>query len=614
MSLIHWWPLNGDACDRITNTQLTNNGATVINNGKIGPCYTFNGSTNLTIPYSTLNALGNNPAKFSFTFWIKLNSTWTGWGQVFAIGRNGTSWTDIRIGFDIASDKTGYFTISDGSTATSYNGPKHTLTVDKWYHVAATFDNKEMKLFINGQPALSPQATASVLPSLSSDTIIAIGGNSSEKGECDINDVRIYDHALSQAEVKELSKALVVHYTFNDVLAEPTTNIIAGIQSAYGNASLETGRVKINWSPSGGDSYFMFNCIQTIKANSVYTLSFDCEGLKSGEVATFAISNLDAATYNIELKNGRNSLTFTAGSDLMNDINTYNRLFFDDRTRTDGAVFYLSNFQLEERDHATPYTPINRESMLVNETGLIQPNSSTIQNIQLVTNAAINTYSLRCNNTKILTPITGDISQGATLSLWINLPKDSNGNNIFPSISEVVAADNNSQLALGFFNGAHGIITCAGFQKSIMTNLKSALVNGWNHITIVRDSDNNIKGYLNGTEYPLTDSQEWTHSESYFSIGCRYSGDWTSYYNGQVDDIRLYHSVLSPEEIKDLCNCGGRISNLGDAFTGEFIEDTANAKINKNHTIQMNEFIENDEGKASIKKGNILSSRQIIEI
>lgn len=38
------------------------------------------------------------------------------------------------------------------------------------------------------------------------------------------NDVRIFDHVLSQAEVKELSKALVVHYTFDDVLAEPTIN------------------------------------------------------------------------------------------------------------------------------------------------------------------------------------------------------------------------------------------------------------------------------------------------------------------------------------------------------------------------------------------------------
>lgn len=226
MSLIHWWPLNGNTRDKITNTQLTNNGATIVNDGKIGQCYTFNGSTNLTMPYPSLNALGSNPTQFSFAFWIKLNSTWTGWGQVFTIGRNGGNWEDIRIGFDIATDKTGYFAISDGSTSTRYNGPKHVLTIDEWHHIAATFDNKEMKLFVDGQPASTPQVTASILPSFSNDTIIAIGGNNGEKGECDMNDVRIYDHVLSAMEIKELSKALVLHYTFDDVLAEDTINLL----------------------------------------------------------------------------------------------------------------------------------------------------------------------------------------------------------------------------------------------------------------------------------------------------------------------------------------------------------------------------------------------------
>jgi hypothetical protein len=151
--------------------------------------------------------------------------------------------------------------------------------------------------------------------------------------------------------------------------------------------------------------------------------------------------------------------------------------------------------------------------------------------MQLVTDAAINTYSLKCNSTKILTPIAGDISQGATLSLWINLPKDNNGNNIFPSSSEVVIADNNSKLAFGFFNSMHGIVTCNGFKKPIMTNLKDALKNDWNHIAVIRNGDN-VKSYLNGVEYPLTGGQEWTHDEPYFSIGCRYSGGWTTYYNG----------------------------------------------------------------------------------
>jgi hypothetical protein len=211
-------------------------------------------------------------------------------------------------------------------------------------------------------------------------------------------DIRIYDHALSPLEVKELSRALIVHYTFDDVLAEPTTNIISGIASAYGKAFLESGRVKINWSPSGADSYFMFNCTQTIKANSVYTLSFDCEGLKASEVATFAVNNL-GSTYTIALENGRNSLTFTAGSDLMDAIiSANNYLFFDDKTRTEGAVFYLSNFQLEEKDHATPYTPTSRGSMLVNEAG--HGGNGTLYNSNLSTDTASGTLS--CHTPRIL--------------------------------------------------------------------------------------------------------------------------------------------------------------------------------------------------------------------
>ena len=263
MSLIHWWPLNGDLNDKVGNNTLSNNGATVVNNGKIGQCYTFNGSTNLTIPYSSLNTLGNNPAQFSFAFWLKLNSTWTGWGQVFTIGREGGDWRDIRIGFDIASDKTGYFAISDGSTTTSYSGPKHVLTISKWYHIAATFDNKEMKLFVDGQPASTSQATASVLPNLSGDTIIAIGGNSGEKGECDMNDVRIYDHVLSQTEIKELSEALVVHYTFDDILAEPTTNLLP--------AGLHSKNVNVGAGVYGDPAPFTINT--NLTQGAAYTLS-----------------------------------------------------------------------------------------------------------------------------------------------------------------------------------------------------------------------------------------------------------------------------------------------------------------------------------------------------
>jgi hypothetical protein len=78
MALIHWWPLNGDLTDKINGSSLTNNGgAAAAAIGKIGGSYEFSGSSNLTQNYQqTLS----NSKKFSLAFWIKLKSSWTGWG------------------------------------------------------------------------------------------------------------------------------------------------------------------------------------------------------------------------------------------------------------------------------------------------------------------------------------------------------------------------------------------------------------------------------------------------------------------------------------------------------------------------------------------------------
>ena len=72
MSLIHWWPLNGNTNDYgVNNIILINNGAAVNSAGKIGSCYYFDGNTSYlqaTIEAGLFDGTGH---PFSFTFWMK---------------------------------------------------------------------------------------------------------------------------------------------------------------------------------------------------------------------------------------------------------------------------------------------------------------------------------------------------------------------------------------------------------------------------------------------------------------------------------------------------------------------------------------------------------------
>ena len=111
--------------------------------------------------------------------------------------------------------------------------------------------------------------------------------------------------------------------------------------------------------------------------------------------------------------------------------------------------------------------------------------------------------------------------------------------------------------------------------------------NDWNHIIVRKNNNKEYSCFINGQKVVNTTGDYWTH-DTYLSIGCRIAGDTPGrHLNGLVDDFRLYYSYLTDDEIQELYNCGGRISNLGDALTGSFGEDENldRVKVNKNHSI-----------------------------
>ena len=72
MSLVAWFPLNGNLDNKgLSNYTLTNSNATVNDNGKIGKCYSFNGTSSYLSSNFSYQNFGNN---VSIAFWVKVSA------------------------------------------------------------------------------------------------------------------------------------------------------------------------------------------------------------------------------------------------------------------------------------------------------------------------------------------------------------------------------------------------------------------------------------------------------------------------------------------------------------------------------------------------------------
>lgn len=218
MALKVWLPLNGDLHNQgLSNISATNHGATVNNNGKIGKCYSLDGTDDyIQGPSFTVPSSG----EFSVCGWYYHNAN-KSWGRLF-------EFTTLDVdGAPSGKTYTG-LGLSSGTTPTIFNRVNDTagnnistgisFTTGNWYHWVSVYNKSNIKVYING--SLVKETT---FQSFAGTTFTYTHfGKSSWTGDQylngRINDLRIYDHALSPKEVKELSKGLVLHYKLDNIL------------------------------------------------------------------------------------------------------------------------------------------------------------------------------------------------------------------------------------------------------------------------------------------------------------------------------------------------------------------------------------------------------------
>ena len=227
--LIAHYPLNGDARDYFGNA-TTVNGSSGISyaDGKIGRAISFDNSDTGYLSAPEISTYLHGRAEASIALWVKKSAIQYGLLQLSGYAdANGNLYpyeSATKVYLDVFR--------------TNRLGPIYMPTsVLEWHHLVITQKPGQWKLYQNGVLVNTSGANNTV----STDYLqFEIGRNSGSRyAYGDFDDVRIYDHALSEKEVSEIARGAVVHYTFNSSdVSDSTGNFTPTVNTSSQDTSV----------------------------------------------------------------------------------------------------------------------------------------------------------------------------------------------------------------------------------------------------------------------------------------------------------------------------------------------------------------------------------------
>lgn len=634
MSLRVWLPLTKDLRNQgLDDVTIINNGATFDANGKLGGCYYFNRSAPNYLKIT--NPLTTATNGVSMAFWVKLPSNGSVNDQLVHIG-NGFGWTNNRFTcFVRGGNSTLIFACGDGTNSTQYSCVSSALTLNQWTHVVCLYENNKMKIYLNG--ALDKEYSTTIVPSFTNVTYVGIGAgpNVTEPATAYLNDVRIYDHALSPLEVKHISQGLILHYPLNrggwgndNILIN--THFDSQTTKTSGWDTIKNGtQMASSWDGFNGgvpnpstvyharlkqvNNEWVYEYIRTadeswlgisqgglqlkLIAGKTYTFSWEeyrVEGnnyptgglyyFKTGATsANFHLGQFGGSHGNVLGKWRKFSYTFVAPTD--GDYSKNMSWYIYGQSGGNGKM-YMRHPKLEEGSIATSWCP-NSSDVLATTMGLndnIEYDTSGYGNNGI----KIGTFDYDSDTPKynVSTVFPSGINwinagRGAmvqdsiTISCWVNY--SSWGNPI--SCTEGGGwnfEEGNGGIRTPFY------ISGIGYKTAQSTITSASLKNGWHMLTSLYDRINSIvkifiDGELAGSLDTGTTNKIAYNGNNVIMIGAEAGGSATSpastSFIGKISDFRIYATALSAEDIKDLYNLGASIDSNNNLLTYELNEE-----------------------------------------
>lgn len=589
MSLQVWLPLNGNLNNQgLSEVTITNSGATVNSSGKIGSCYSFNGSNN---KIQISNA--PKPNNISVAMWFKRNAT-TNTRQFLY-----TQWQGITLELDGANKITCSVNTADGQVG--YCKTTTTITADSgWTHIVYTFEQGVgTKLYINGSFIQSESVTK---PIVWSNNAGNIGYYSTYFNGC-VNDFRIYDHCLSDKEIKEISKGLILHYKLSNQYETGQTNKYSSpysdgecSSSSFTKTKLTNERgynYKLTRTGDGANSWPNWNVPNysfTAGKTYYYSVKIRCNKWTSGNLVLRASrSNNDWVTNGVticspSLADGKwheyyTYQTVNENYDRSGTTVTSNPVleFYCSNQNSNGTIydmdFDVKDVQVVESDCYVPFIENSFIGTTIYDCSGYG-NNGIKNNIIISSDSAryISSYVFNGSSSYINAGTGAKITDTISVNIWIKYTTW--GNPISCTEGGGWNFENN-----GGYVSFPLYVASVGYKVAKSTKTPANLADGkWHMLTGTFDRTNvkvYIDGVLEGTTATGSTNGVGYHASNSIMIGAEAAGGATpagTYLTGNISDVRIYATALSADDVKELYQVSASIDNMGNLYSYEVVE------------------------------------------
>jgi len=585
MSLVGHWRLDGNLKDSSIYGNDLNSSNISYSNGKLGQARGA-GSANI----ANVKKI-NVKNELSISFWVKPSTSGA---------RRVVMQTAYAGSFCINHETAGDLRFYNGNNSSYTSLDSSVLDNGKWYHCVITRDsNNNLTWYLNGNKDTSRSNSYSGGTRV--DTFTIGTGYTGNDFNGLIDDVRIYDHALSTKEIKELSKAKVLHYKM-DNFAEPTENYLS-------NGGFSSGSDIVGAGGHANPEYFSIinDPVVTADGKFDYVLKFDStsgatceyqvsEGIGDTAPAKYTMScwayvspDYDGSEQLIHTRwyvsddGGSHPITvggfpskrgqwekISVTRDLSNysgDITSVN-WYVGYPQRSNNGYILVTGLQIEKKDHATPFVDGVREGRVTDCSS--QDNHA---DLALTTTPKWTEDSVIGGGAYIINEgqkIERDSFklQDHTVAFWIRQVDGyigSWGNNIFSNSNY----RNPSIWHYSSKNGLHWNLEHSGTNYSINPSFD---LNKWYFVAGTWSSETETfklyKGDLSGNfglDGSTTVPAPLDTGGGMFSI---HTG--TNEYD--IDDFRVYATALSADDIKELYQQRASIDDSGNFFAQEIVE------------------------------------------